>query len=53
MTQLLTVDATVEALASIIHSNPRGLLMERDELTGWVLSMNNIKVVRAPIGKCG
>jgi hypothetical protein len=43
MTQLLTVDATVEALASIIHSNPRGLLMERDELTGWVLSMNQYK----------
>jgi Protein of unknown function (DUF3987) len=43
MTQLLTVDATVEALASIIASNPRGVLMERDELTGWVLSMNQYK----------
>jgi hypothetical protein len=43
MTQLLTVDATVEALASILHSNPRGLLMERDELTGWVLSMNQYR----------
>ncbi len=43
MTQLLTVDATVEALASIIDSNPRGVLMERDELTGWVLSMNQYK----------
>jgi hypothetical protein len=43
MTQLLTVDATVEALASIIHGNPRGVLMERDELTGWVLSMNQYK----------
>jgi hypothetical protein len=43
MTQLLTVDATVEALASILHSSPRGVLMERDELTGWVLSMNQYK----------
>lgn len=43
MEQLLTVDATVEALASILHSNPRGVLMERDELTGWVLSMNQYK----------
>jgi hypothetical protein len=43
MEQLLTVDATVEALASILHSNPRGVLMERDELTGWVRSMNQYK----------
>jgi Protein of unknown function (DUF3987) len=43
MAQLLTVDATVEALASVIHGNPRGVLMERDELTGWVLSMNQYK----------
>jgi hypothetical protein len=43
MTQLLTVDATVEALASVIASNPRGVLMERDELTGWVLAMNQYK----------
>ena len=46
MTQLLTVDATVEALASVIASNPRGVLMERDELTGWVLAMNQVGLRR-------
>jgi hypothetical protein len=38
--RLITVDATVEALAPILKQNPRGLLMHRDELSGWVRTMN-------------
>ena len=38
--RIITSDATVEALAPILKQNPRGLLMHRDELSGWVRTMN-------------
>ena len=38
--RIITTDATVEALAPILKQNPRGLLMHRDELSGWVRTMN-------------
>ena len=38
--RIITGDATVEALAPILKQNPRGLLMHRDELSGWVRTMN-------------
>ncbi len=31
-----TDDATTEALAVLLQQNPRGLLMVRDELSGWI-----------------
>ena len=31
----MTSDSTVEALASLLAENPRGLLLARDELSGW------------------
>ena len=34
------VDTTVEGLAPILQSNPRGLLLCRDELSGWVGSFD-------------
>ena len=37
-----TVYAT-EALAPILRDNPRGVPIIRDELTGWVRSMNSYK----------
>ena len=33
-------DATVEALAPLLMSNPRGLLLARDELAGWIGSFD-------------
>ena len=33
-------DATVEALAPLLLANPRGLLMARDELAGWIGSFD-------------
>jgi len=40
MTRTVVADATSEALAQILHENPRGLLLCRDELTGWVQSLD-------------
>lgn len=36
----LTQDATVEKLGELLRDNPRGLLVLRDELAGWVRTMD-------------
>lgn len=36
-------DVTVESLAALLADNPRGLLLVRDELAGWVTSMDQYK----------
>lgn len=36
-------DITVEALADRLHENPRGLLLVRDELAGWIRSFDQYK----------
>jgi hypothetical protein len=43
LVHLLTQDATVEALASMLAETPRGLLMARDELAGWFGGFNQYK----------
>jgi len=35
-TRMLVQDTTVEALAPILKANPRGVLLARDELAGWL-----------------
>ncbi|MCK6465095.1 MAG: DUF3987 domain-containing protein [Phycisphaerae bacterium] len=39
----LVSDATVEALAPILANNPRGVLLARDELAGWIKGFNQYK----------
>jgi hypothetical protein len=38
--RLVVGDTTVEALSPILLANPRGLLMARDELAGWIASFD-------------
>lgn len=35
-----TQDATVEKLGELLNENPRGLLLRRDELTGWLRTLD-------------
>ncbi|BBL79462.1 hypothetical protein RxyAA322_13160 [Rubrobacter xylanophilus] len=43
MGRCVASDTTVEALVGILEDNPRGLLVHRDELAGWVRSMDQYK----------
>jgi Protein of unknown function (DUF3987) len=43
MGEIYTSDCTVEAMADILEQHPRGVLFIRDELTGWVLALNQYK----------
>lgn len=38
--KIVTTDATIEAIASMLEHNPRGILYHADELSGWVRGMN-------------
>jgi len=38
--RMLVVDTTIEALGGILQDNPRGVLLARDELSGWFGGFN-------------
>lgn len=41
--QILASDATLEALALVVRDNPRGIVLYRDELAGWLKSFNQYR----------
>jgi len=41
--QVFTTDTTLEALNLCLTTNPHGIVLVRDELTAWVLAMNEYK----------
>jgi hypothetical protein len=43
LVRLMTTDPTTEALAPILERNPRGVVVSPDEMTKWVLSMDQYK----------
>jgi hypothetical protein len=43
MERVITSDITIERLAELLEENPRGLLVARDELRGWLGSFTRYK----------
>jgi len=43
LTRIVSTDPTTEALAPILAANPRGLTVAPDEMTKWVMSMDQYK----------
>jgi len=42
----LVSDATIESLVDILHDNPRGVLLARDELVGWITPFPQVAFIR-------
>lgn len=38
--RIVTNDATIEKVGALLNENPRGLILLRDELSGWLASMD-------------
>lgn len=41
--EMITIDATQERIALLLMHNPRGMLLFRDELSGWFASFNQYR----------
>jgi len=44
--QIITTDATLESLAVLLHQDPRGILFEQDELSGWTRALYQLSCLR-------
>lgn len=41
--QIVADDSTIEAFFTVLEANPRGVIVQPDELAGWVTGMNQYK----------
>lgn len=41
--QIVVDDSTIEALFGVLERNPRGVILQPDELIGWIAGMNQYK----------
>ena len=51
--QIVTTDATIEAMKWVLESSPKGILFSSDELSGWVRGIASTKEARETTADIG